>query len=204
MFILWSSGHDVKQVGFVNDNTVCSVCGNKRGRCILKDVYSIKLFFFIPIFWLTSWYISCPICGKREKIDKKTALNLIESGETNKSASDTLPDPFSEEQSSQSDPADEEVADIIRTITVKREKRFTGSALTARIHCEGNFLAEVQNGKEARFQMDDREHSIGLSMVSEYGQWASEPITIPAGKDDIIITIAYSMKRGGFDVLSIE
>ena len=204
MFIFWSSGHNAEQVGFVNDNTVCSACGNNRGRCIIKDVYSIKLFFFLPVFWWTSWYLACPVCGRREKIDKETAMSLIASGETNISAADTLPDPFPEMQSSQSDPADEEAADIIRTITVKREKRFSAKLLPARILYEGNFLTEVRNGKEVRFQMDGRAHSIVLNMISPYEQWVSEPVPIPAGKDDITITIAHSFKRGGFDVLSVE
>jgi|GEM_PF-5746493 len=205
MIILWSSGHDVTKVGFIDDNTVCSACGNKSGRAILKDVFYVKLFFFIPIFWWTTWYVTCPVCGKREKTDKKTAMQLAEEGASRTNAAEADLSPFPEMNAAQEDNAAEsQLSGSLRKITIKREKRYFAGGVPARILCEGNFITEVWNGKEACFQLDDKDHSIVLNVIDANAQWLSDPIPLPAGNVDITLTIASDRKHGGFKVLSVE
>ena len=75
-FVFWSTGHKTTPYT-INNGGGCDRC-NGRYDLLIKDVFTVKLFYFIPIFWWTTYYLVCSDCDAKKKIDSDYALQLID------------------------------------------------------------------------------------------------------------------------------
>lgn len=186
MFIFYSTSTQTENYVVTSPSDACKQCANSENLIVRKEVMTTKLFFFIPILRLKSYYLQCSKCGKARKISKTEGEALIvlsehQKHERAKQLEAPAPMVFDEFSPAQTQTAEADPT-AIRQIYVTRKKAFGGGAAQMIISINDQEVCRLKNGETKPFLAPVSECPITMVLSSGY---CFSLATIPAGTEDL-------------------